>query len=56
MDANEVIFVSIIVFFALIFIQYFYFQIEELIYEADYGGNGKIKYEDFVNMLFMWDN
>jgi len=31
-------------------------EVDELIYEADFNGNGNIKYEDFANMLFMWDN
>lgn len=31
-------------------------QVEELIYEADYNQDGNIRYEDFVNMLFMWDS
>jgi len=30
-------------------------EIEELIYEADFNGDGQIRYEDFVNLLFMWD-
>jgi len=30
-------------------------EIEELIYEADFNGDGRIRYEDFVNLLFMWD-
>lgn len=30
-------------------------EIEELIYEADFDQSGNIRYEDFVNLLFMWD-
>jgi Ca2+-binding EF-hand superfamily protein len=30
-------------------------EIEELIYEADFQGNGQIAYMDFCNMLFMWE-
>lgn len=30
-------------------------EIEELIYEADFQGNGQIQYMDFCNMLFMWE-
>jgi len=30
-------------------------EVEELIYEADFDGNGNIRYEDFANMMFMWD-
>jgi len=30
-------------------------EIEELLYEADTYQDGNIRYEDFCNMLFMWD-
>jgi len=30
-------------------------EVEELIYEADFNGDGNIRYEDFVNLLFLWD-
>mmetsp|Transcript_43976 Transcript_43976/g.61810 ORF Transcript_43976/g.61810 Transcript_43976/m.61810 type:complete len:86 (+) Transcript_43976:49-306(+) len=30
-------------------------EIDELVYEADMYGDQKIRYADFVEMMFMWD-